>query len=89
MRVKHRREGKCKIVLHFSMRVVPRIMMIRPGTGNCPGVLFMYTGAKGYLLLSQYAPGAASRGKNLPLLDCTLEKNNPSRNFIKRREQTK
>lgn len=71
MRVKHRREGKCKIVLHFSMRVVPRIMMIRPGTGNCPGVLFM------------------RRGKNLPLLDCTLEKNNPSRNFIKRREQTK
>ena len=44
MRVKHRREGKCKIVLHFSMRVVPRIMMIRPGTGFVPG-LFLCAGA--------------------------------------------
>ena len=26
----------------------------------------MHTGEKGYLLLSQHAPGATSRGKNFP-----------------------
>ncbi len=38
MRVKHlEREN---IFIYFSMRVVPRIMKIRPGTGFVPGFLF-------------------------------------------------
>jgi len=42
MRVKHleRENFVTEQILNFPMRVVPRIMKIRPGTGFVPGFLF-------------------------------------------------
>ncbi len=57
-------------------------MMIRPGTGNCPGVLFMPGGPKEICQQADGCP-AQGAGRKSPLLGCTLEKNNPSRNLKK------
>ena len=59
-------------------------MMIRPGTGNCPGVFSFYVQGRTWKsAVTRHAPCTADRGKCIFL--CPIKKNSPSRNFFKKK----